>query len=983
MGWTFHFGLFCPALSYKKDGDASVARRWLGWMLGLLLCLAVSPALTDSYEAYRRQYASIPGAREDIVIMAQDYSAAGETAVFADGAGVETAEGGFTEWIITVPEDALYEIRFRYFPGSGSGGDMLRALYINGALPFDEAGELAFSRMWNDVNRDYQQVTGNQPFPSQVQTPQWRETALTDAEGYVTEDFRFFLPKGENTLRLSALQEGMVLDRITLSCPREVPSYDEYLEACLASGAQYADTEAVKYQAENAALKSAPSFYPVNDRTSPLSEPYHPSNIVLNCIGDTAWNEPGEWISWDVEAPEDGLYRIVMRFKQSDLRGLYATRKLTVDGDVPFREAADLRFYHSGSFQLSPLRDHRKDPGNSREEPREFWFYLSKGTHNLSLEVTLGDMGRILRSIDEQTVKLNNIYRQIIAITGTNPDTYQSYQLFTRIPDLQQNLALCKEELNGILADLTALTGSGSERTAALTRLLAMMDELTASEEQWPRRLSAFKECITAMGKSVLDFKDQPMKIDYFLLAGRELPAARADGNFFEGAWHTIRAFVGSFLNDYNVASSSVEDTGRSIDVWLSTGRDQFEVIRRLINESFETKTGIRVNLRLINADVLLPSTFTGNGPDVALQISNTAPVNFAFRGAALDLRQFPDFEETAAQFLPAAMEGFLYQDGCFALPDQMSFPVLFYRRDILDEMGLKVPETWDDLISLIPELQRYNMELYLDTAPPSTMGAVLSMGNSVPINTVFLSRLFQTGGELYTQDGTRCLLGNDDANAVFKWWTQFYTQHGFPRDIDFVTRFRLGEVPLGIVDLSTYTRLAVSAPEIRGAWGIAQVPGTRLEDGSVVRSVPCVTGASMIIKNSVDRHGTAEDSWVFLKWWVSGDTQTAYAREMEAVLGQAGRYLVANLEAFDRVAWNLDVRKVLHEALPTLRGIPQVPGGYITGRYLNNAFVSVITNYENAADTLYENVELINEEIDAKRTEFGLETAQEGGRDP
>ena len=118
--------------------------------------------------------------------------------------------------------------------------------------------------------------------------------------------------------------------------------------------------------------------------------------------------------------------------------------------------------------------------------------------------------------------------------------------------------------------------------------------------------------------------------------------------------------------------------------------------------------------------------------------------------------------------------------------------------------------------------------------------------------------------------------------------------------------------------------------------------------------------------------------SWrSFLKWWVSGETQTGYAREMEAVLGQAGRYLVANLEAFDRVQWKLDTKAVLHEALKTLRGIPQVPGGYITGRYLNNAFISVITNYENAVDTLYESVELINEEITMKRREFGLNTAE------
>ena len=57
-----------------------------------------------------------------------------------------------------------------------------------------------------------------------------------------------------------------------------------------------------------------------------------------------------------------------------------------------------------------------------------------------------------------------------------------------------------------------------------------------------------------------------------------------------------------------------------------------------------------------------------------------------------------------------------------------------------------------------------------------------------------------------------------------------------------------------------------------------------------------------------------------------------------------------------------------------SLHGIPQIPGGYITGRYLNNAFTTVITKYRNAADVLFENSNLINDEITAKRKEFGLE---------
>lgn len=946
-------------------------------LIAVVLLFSAS-VLAEGYDEYILKHADVPNASESIVINADEYTALemADAKVLEDGT-LSTGEAGYVEYTFEAAEDALYEIEFLYFPGSGSGGDILRKVLLNGESPFEEANELAFSRMWNDVNRDYKEKKGNQPFPSQVQTPEWRAYSLSDMEGYVAEDFRFFVKKGENTLRIVSLNEGLILKTITVKAPEKTPAYSEYIASHLENGAKISDTMPIQYQAEDAALKSGPSFYPINDRTSPISEPYHPSNIVLNCIGDTAWNEPGEWISWDIEAPEDALYRIVLRFKQSDLRGLYATRKLTIDGVVPFEEASDLRFYHSGKFQLMPLSGNRQDPSNKKEDTQEFYFFLEKGTHRITLEVTLGEMGAILQDIDEQTELLNRLYRQVIAITGSSPDIYQSYQLFTRIPNLQADITARKADIEDILERMTALTGSGSERTAALTRLLSMIDDLIEDEDEWPKRLSAFKECITSMGKAVLDFKDQPMKIDYIVLTGDKDIDKRAEGNIFQRIWHMIRAFIGSFFNDYNVADSAAADSAKEIDVWLSTGRDQFEVIRRLINESFESQKGIKVNLKLINADVLLPSTFTGNGPEVAIQIGNTAPVNFAFRDAALDLKQFPDYEEVVSKFLPAAMESFYYEGGAYALPDQMSFPVMFYRTDIFEEYGLKVPETWDDLIALIPELQRYNMELYLDTAPPSSLGAVLSMGSSVPINTVFLSRLYQTGGELYNEDGTLCLLGGDEANAAFKWWTQFYTQHGFPRDIDFITRFRLGEVPIGIVDLSTYTRLAVSAPEIRGAWSIGKVPGTRQADGTIAYASPCVTGGAMIIKNTAVRNETVDESWEFIKWWTQAETQTRFAQEMEAVLGKAGRYQVANLDSFEAVEWPLDIKAVLDATLPDLRGIPQIPGGYITGRYLNNAFVTVITNYENAADTLYENVELIQEEIDAKRREFGLATAE------
>ena len=54
----------------------------------------------------------------------------------------------------------------------------------------------------------------------------------------------------------------------------------------------------------------------------------------------------------------------------------------------------------------------------------------------------------------------------------------------------------------------------------------------------------------------------------------------------------TIEALTST--NDYNVAAEGgakqVEDT---ITVWISTGRDQMDVLRRLINESFTSQSNI------------------------------------------------------------------------------------------------------------------------------------------------------------------------------------------------------------------------------------------------------------------------------------------------------------------------------------------------------------------------------------------------------
>jgi ABC-type glycerol-3-phosphate transport system substrate-binding protein len=478
----------------------------------------------------------------------------------------------------------------------------------------------------------------------------------------------------------------------------------------------------------------------------------------------------------------------------------------------------------------------------------------------------------------------------------------------------------------------------------------------------------------------------QPLRIDYIIVAPPDYKLPPAAGNFLENIWHTVRAFFGSFTNDMDKKRAvTSEDGAQTIEVWVSTGRDQYTVLNRLISESFSREHNINVNLRLINADAIIPATITGIGPDVNIQLAAGTPVNFGLRNGAADLTQFADFNEVAKRFSPAAIDTFTFDGACYALPDQMSFNVMFYRTDIFERLGLEAPSTMDQLLEAVPLLSKNTMEVYFSTAAQpnvqNSSGTAASGQESLGaagatsaknFNSTFASILYQYGAEIYSEDGSVTLMNSPEGVEAFKFWTELYTKHTFVATTDFVTRFRLGEVPVGVIDFMMFNRLSVGAPEIRGDWRMLPVPGIT-RNGVTRNDVSLNLSGAMIVEQTAEQHGVTDESWEFLKWWTSADTQYSYAVQMESVLGLAGRYPVANLEAFNRIGWSKSDLAVLTESLEWARAVPQVPGSYITGRAIDNAFVSVITEDQNMnpTDALYKACEEINAELEIKRKEF------------
>ena len=114
-------------------------------------------------------------------------------------------------------------------------------------------------------------------------------------------------------------------------------------------------------------------------------------------------------------------------------------------------------------------------------------------------------------------------------------------------------------------------------------------------------------------------------------------------------------------------------------------------------------------------------------------------------------------------------------------------------------------------------------------------------------------------------------------------------------------------------------------------------------------------------------------DSWEFMKWWVSAETQVRFGREMEAVLGSSGRQTTANVEALRQLPWNSKQLKILTDSLDTSVGVPEVPGSYYTQRHVVNGIRMVVNTHDDPRETLIDYARKINDELTRKRQEFNL----------
>lgn len=919
-----------------------------------------------SYTNYVKKYTDAARPDKTVEVLGKDYDPASVTDAQIT---VTTVDGendvmqwanqeGSVSWTVNIPETGVYNIKMIYEALESNTNDVEFSLLIDGESPYATASRITLSKRWINESEIKQDSRQNDIRPGQISTPCWQETPLEDIDGLFNEPLEFYMEAGEHTITFESEKAEFAVKSFTFYQYEAPAAYTAPSDSDLTQ----AQGQKITLEGETAAYKSSRTLYPTADKSSYLTSSANgssPTKTRYNTIGSGSWTQSTQTVTWEFNVDKAGYYKIGIRGRQDHMRGMYSNRRLYVNGEVPCLEANQIKFYYDTDWSITTPKSENGD---------DLYFYLQAGTNTISLEAVPGEIGEIMGNLDELVYNINSYYRQIRQITGPDPDEYNNYMIDTAIPSIVPDFKEYAKTLRDKKAEIEKLSGSGGTEAETLEKMAIVLDKCIKKPDLIPEMMSQIKDNITSVSSFVNQYREQPLEVDMIEVATSDQDFTSCDKSFFGSLGFGFKGFIGSFFEDYNALSDEDES---AMECWVMLGRDNAEALQQLISSEYNPTAKTKINLKLVQGGIV-EATFAGKGPDLALFMGGDFPIQLAARGVLTDLTTFSDFDEVKSRFADDATVLYQYNGGTYGLPCDQTFPMLFYRSDILSEYGIDPAtdlNTWDGLLNCLPTLQRNYLEVGLILPVMTSTGGTTQVSAITEPGNTFAMLLLQQGLNYYNEEQTKTTFDTQEAVNAFDTWTKFYTTYSFQQTYDAFTRFRTGDMPVVIQNYTFYNQLSVAAPEIKGCWGFQPVPGTVQEDGTINHAANSNGSGAIIFTKAADQEG----AWDFIKWFTSTDAQVKYGNNIESILGTMGRYATANEEALQQLSWTTSEVNLLLDQLNSQVEIPIIPASYGVTRNVMNAFRAVVNDYDNARDTLFWYNKDINDEITRKLEDLGL----------
>ncbi|MEW9050035.1 MAG: extracellular solute-binding protein [Neobacillus sp.] len=856
---------------------------------------------------------------------------------------------------VDVQNEGLYEIWLDYYLLTETILTPELSIEVNDQVYFNEMNAVNLSVDWKTIELDeklkYDRY-GDELNPRSERVLEWKTEGLKDPNYFFNEPLKFKFNKGKNKVKFSVKEGKMLVGKIAIeNIVVSIPTYAEY-SSTWQDDVKSNTEKVITIEAEDVAVKNRQSIRSKYVR-DPQITPYDYKNRKLNVLDGYSFGDSGDMVRYDFTVEESGFYNLTMKYSQDTNSGMPTYRRIEIDGEVPFKELELYMFEYSSSWRNETLQD---TDGN------QFEVYLEKGEHTLTLSVNSANMRDIYHELLTTLEAMDSLAMEIKQLTGGLVDRKREWRIERYIPEIsnylfgiagrieEQRLALIQ---NPALSDLPVIS--------ELEIAKEIITEFAREPEELPNFMTKFNEgesSAYARIKSILPMMIyNPMHLDkIYVHAEAELPKPKA--GIITSLVENIKAFGYSFFNPKYNQEEDIND--KTIEIWVNQSRLYVEIMQRMIDEEFTPRTGIKVNLSLLpDENKIILSNSANSTPDAALGISHGRPFELALRGIIEDLRGYDGFYDLTEQFNPNTFVPFIYDKGVYAIPETQDVKLLFYRKDILEFLGEEPPQTWEDVVSLVPMLQRYDMNFY---TPLGSQNAFKGFDTTTPF-------IYQFGGRLFDETGSTSVINKDGAYQAFDFMTSLFTVYNMPiTTAEFYQNFRNGKSPVGIGDANTYIQLKHAAPELAGQWGIMPIPGVENEEGVIERWDPTYGSSGIIFSSSSKK----EQAWEFLRWWTNADTQSNFSYDIQSTLGNEFLYLTANIDGFKKSAWPSDSKNEILEQWTWIQTTGKVPGDYMVEREISNAWNKVVFERENPRIAIDHAVKVINRELERKLMEFG-----------
>lgn len=874
-------------------------------------------------------------------------------AVYTDDYGytsaVQIGERGSIELELNVVADGIYYMCFDYLADSDTILPVEAQFMIDGDFPFYEMRQQVLESQWSTPQQKSYDSYGNEVVGIPDKVYEWQNKYIMDSTYRYSGPLGIELTKGRHTVTVTLKEGTLLLGNFKLTAKPQVEAY---------TGSEKAAGDGfIEIQAEDFTYRNASSIHATCEY-DPNLYPYQAGNRIMNTVDSTSFSEGGQQISYQFTVEKEGNYYLAFHYSQSDKSDFPVFMNIRIDGELPNTEFENCAFAYKKDYNLYTLLD---SEGNKISVP------LGAGQHTISMQISMEPLRNALETIEQIMGKVNDLSLEVTKVAGTNKDKYRDFSLESYIPGIGDTLIQWADELAAVMEEARTYNPD-KKKIAAFSSISIAENQLRSLAKKPDELIYRIDELATStssvnqhLANLIDSLNGNDFSLDSIYLyqedAAKQLPRHK---NVFVKAGLGIVRFCTSFGKQ---AYSSSNTNPEHLQVSVNRSRQHLEIMQQMITEEFTPQTGIEVDLSLMpDQTKLVLANASGDSPDVATGVNYSIPFELGIRGALKDLTQFDDFAEVAGRYTEGLLMPYVIDDSVYAIPETMNFQVLFYRKDILDKLGLEVPDTLEDVEAMLPDLQMRGLNFYYPTARTVGMKTFL---DTTPI-------IFQSGGRLYDTYVEDVTITSEEVVEGFTTLTNLFTIYNLPKDVpNFYQHFRNGDYPIGISDFGTYNLISNAAPEIDGSWGVALIPGVKDENGEVMRYSSAGAESTFLFNSTPERE---EQAWEFVKWWSSAQVQAEFGQRLQITYGDEYYWNTANCEAFAQLPWDSDDKEVISEQLTWTMEAPRALASYMVERELSDAYNLVVlgaksANVREALDDAQKN---IKRETLRKLEEFG-----------